>query len=36
VVHCCDLNPGGGTCTFTGVDLSCSCNWTIEAFDGTC
>jgi hypothetical protein len=36
VVHCCDLNPGGGTCTFTGVDLSCNCNWEIQAYDGTC
>ena len=36
VTHCCDLNPGGGTCTFTGVDLSCNCNWEIQAYDGTC
>ncbi len=36
VVQCCDLNPGGGTCTFTGVDLSCNCNWEIQAYDGTC
>jgi hypothetical protein len=33
---CCDLNPGGGTCTFTGVNLSCGCNWDIQAYDGTC
>ena len=33
---CCDLNPGGGTCTFTGVNLTCGCSWTIEAFDGVC
>ena len=36
VVFCCDLNPGGGTCSFTGVDLSCNCNWEIQAYDGTC
>ena len=36
VCQCCNLNPGGGTCTFTNVDLSCNCNWTIEGFDGTC
>jgi hypothetical protein len=36
VVYCCDLNPGGGTCTFTGVNLSCNCNWEIQAYDGTC
>lgn len=36
VVHCCDLNPGGGTCTFTGVNLGCNCNWEIQAYDGTC
>jgi hypothetical protein len=36
VVHCCDLNPGGGTCTFTTVNLSCNCNWEIQAYDGTC
>jgi hypothetical protein len=36
VVHCCDLNPGGGTCSFTGVDLSCNCNWEIQAYDGSC
>ena len=34
--QCCDLNPGGGTCTFTGVDLSCNCNWEIQAYDGSC
>lgn len=33
---CCDLNPGGGTCTFTGVNLSCGCNWNIDGYDGTC
>jgi hypothetical protein len=36
VVYCCNLNPGGGTCSFTGVDLSCNCNWEIQAYDGTC
>ena len=36
VCQCCNLNPGGGTCTFTEVNLSCNCNWTIEGFDGTC
>jgi hypothetical protein len=36
VIHCCDLNPGGGTCTFTTVNLSCNCNWSITGYDGTC
>jgi len=36
VCQCCNTNPGGGTCTFTEVNLSCNCNWTIEGFDGTC
>jgi len=34
--YCCDLNPGGGTCTFTGVNLTCGCSWEIQAYDGTC
>jgi len=34
--QCCNLNPGGGTCTFTNVDLSCNCNWDITGYDGTC
>lgn len=33
---CCDLNSGGGNCTFTGVDLSCGCQFTITASDGAC
>jgi hypothetical protein len=36
VCQCCNTNPGGGTCTFENVNLSCNCNWTIEGFDGTC
>jgi hypothetical protein len=32
VVHCCDLNSIGGTCTFTGVDLSC--NWPTHFCNG--
>jgi hypothetical protein len=36
VTHCCDLNPGGGTCTFTGVNLGSNCNWEIQAYDGSC
>jgi len=36
VGQCCDLNPGGGNCTFTGVDLSCGCQFTITGYDGTC
>jgi hypothetical protein len=36
IIHCCDLNPGGGTCTFTTVNLSCNCNWSITGYDGTC
>lgn len=36
VSQCCDLNPGGGTCTFTNVSLRCGCAWTITASDGSC
>jgi hypothetical protein len=36
ICQCCDLNPGGGNCTFTGVNLSCGCQFTITGYDGTC
>jgi uncharacterized delta-60 repeat protein len=34
--QCCDLNPGGGTCTFNNVVINCDCELTITGFDGTC
>ena len=36
VSQCCNLNSGGGTCTFDNVTLFCGCEWTIEGLDGTC
>jgi hypothetical protein len=35
IIHCCDVNSGGGYCEFT-IDLSCGCAWTITASDGSC
>jgi hypothetical protein len=36
VVQCCNTNPGGGTCVFDNVALTCMCDWAIDGYDGTC
>lgn len=36
VVQCCNVNPGGGSCTFNNVALNCMCDWAIIGLDGTC
>ena len=33
---CCDLNPGGGTCTFNNVSVKGCCTITLVVSDGSC
>ena len=35
-IQCYETTGSGGPATFTGVDLSCGCAWTITASDGAC
>lgn len=35
-IQCYDTTGSGGIATFTVVNLSCGCSWTINASDGAC